>query len=340
MKKEYILEKKIYLAVAYAILMVVLLVLIVITRVHPGIFYPLLIAAVVLSSGFGIYWYYRVIQRLKALDRSYQSFGGGKVAYDVFAADVEISRAHDQMMQTFHNMLEQKELVELHRSQAEYLALQNQINPHFLYNTLEGIRSEALIGGLPHVGEMAEVLARFFRYTISNVRVAVTVADEIENVRHYYQIQKFRFGDKIHLRILFEEGEEEVIRKCRIPKLVLQPVVENAIRHGIEPMVEEGTVTIRFQILTERLLIVVSDNGVGMDEQSLLRLNKRLRSIQVEDEPSTDGHGVAMVNVNNRIKLLYGHDYGVLFYSTINLGTDVLISLPLENSAGESGVEE
>lgn len=125
-----------------------------------------------------------------------------------------------------------------------------------------------------------------------------------------------------------------------MPKLILQPIVENAIRHGIEPLVDDGTVMIRFQILSQRLMILVSDNGIGMSEEELNQLNERMKHIQIEEEPPNGQNGgVAMVNVNHRIKLLFGQDYGVRFYSTENLGTDVEISLPFQTDEGGADEE-
>jgi len=280
---------------------------------------------------FALWGYKQIMKPMKTLNRAFQAFAGGYIVYDIFNQNFELNKEHDEMMQKMHDIIEQKELVELYKSQAEYLALQNQINPHFLYNTLEGIRSEALIGGLPAVGEMAEVLAKFFRYTISNVQSMVTVEDEIKNVQHYCQIQKYRFGDKILLRIFFEEGEDKNIKKCLIPKLILQPIVENAIRHGIEPLLGNGIVTIRCQIISDRLNIMVSDNGVGMKEDDLDNLNEKLRKIQLDmAENSNNTGGIGMVNVSNRIKLLFGEEFGIRFYSTEHLGTDVEVTLPFE----------
>ncbi|MGF6989531.1 two-component system sensor histidine kinase YesM [Lachnospiraceae bacterium PM6-15] len=274
---------------------------------------------------------YRILVRrpFRSLNKAFQAFAEGYIGFDVFEMKEELSVEHANMMMLMKELLDRKELLHLYKKQSEYLALQNQINPHFLYNTLEGIRSEALIGGLPVVGEMAEVLAKFFRYTISNISSLVSVEDEISNVLHYYQIQKFRFGDKINLSIHFAEDDEEDIKECQMPKLILQPIVENAIKHGVEPMLNEGNISIRFQLISKRLLIVVSDNGVGIESRALDALNDKLRKIQLNDpEMLNQSSGVAMLNVSNRIKLLYGEEYGMCFYSEEGVGTDVEVSLP------------
>jgi len=337
MKKDYILIKAkwglLFQGIFLALIFVVLLFL------DDGSIYSNLVIGIGLLNLliFSFWGYKEMLRPIKTLNKACQAFAGGYIGYDIFNQNYKLNKEHDEMMQKMHNIIEQKELVELYRSQAEYLALQNQINPHFLYNTLEGIRSEALIGGLPAVGEMAEVLAKFFRYTISNVQSMVSVEDEVSNVQHYCRIQKYRFGDKISLKLLFEKEEEENIKKSYMPKLILQPIVENAIRHGIEPLLGNGIVAIRFQRISDRLNIFVSDNGVGMKEEDLKKLNKKLRKIQLDKNvnPNQEG-GIAMVNVNNRIKLLFGEDFGIRFYSTEMLGTDVEVSLPFEDTKPES----
>jgi len=288
----------------------------------------------------GLRFIYKPFRELK---RAYKSFAEGYMIEDLFNQRYRLSTEHQEMLSKMKRMLDQRQTMDSYRQQAQYLALQNQINPHFLYNTLEGIRSEALRGELPDVAEMAEMLARFFRYTISNLEKKVTIEDELNNVRYYFNIQKFRFEDKIHLELIFE-SDEELVRSCRMPKLILQPIVENAICHGIEPLVGQGIITIRFTVHSERLLITVSDNGVGLSAEQVDSLNEKVRTIyQVNfaasekegtlgyhaEETDSEG-GIAVVNINNRIKLIYGQDYGLHFYSKVGMGTDVEISLPLE----------
>lgn len=214
---------------------------------------------------------------------------------------------------------------ELSKRQAQYQALQNQINPHFLYNTLESIRSEALISGLDSVAKMCEALATFFRYTISHQENLVTMDEEMQNIKTYFYIQQYRFGKRLSLKIEYEEQDIDSLLKCKIPKLTLQPIVENAIIHGIEQKLGEGTVMVRL-VLTERcLLIKISDDGVGMSPEILKQINRRLAGAPT---PKSEKGGIAIANVNTRIKLLFGDTYGITLYSTRGMGTDVEITLP------------
>ena len=228
-------------------------------------------------------------------------------------------------------ILTSTQLFNLNKRQAQYLALQNQINPHFLYNTLDGIRSEALIAGIDHVAEMTEALAVFFRYTISRDEGLVTVEDELENCRTYFKIQQYRFGERIRLVIACEEENRETILQCRIPKLTLQPILENSIIHGTELRLGQGTQTIHLMLTGSRLLIRVSDDGVGMDEHTLEELNRRLGCSGEQLAPSEREKkgGIALYNVNHRIHLIYGEEYGLHVFSVENIGTDVEISIPI-----------
>jgi len=216
-------------------------------------------------------------------------------------------------------------LLEDKRRHAEYLVLQNQINPHFLYNTLEAIRSEALIGGLPQVADMSETLAKFFRYTISNTEDLVNLEDEIRNVQDYFSIQCYRFGFRIKLEL--DSLSLDQFSNYRLPKLVLQPIVENSIIHGLESKIEGGTVRIFAQEGDESISIAISDDGVGMDTEQLEKLNKHL-SEGVNVQNTVSRRGIAIINVDKRLKLLYGIDWGLSYYSALNGGTTVIIRLP------------
>lgn len=239
-------------------------------------------------------------------------------------------------------VLHSPQLMELNKRQAQYLALQNQINPHFLYNTLESIRGEALIAGLGGVADMTEALAKFFRYTITKVENLVSVEEELDNCETYFCIQKYRFGDRLELHVEYEPAEFEEIMSCRIPKLTLQPILENSIIHGTEPKVGTGNLKIQFERTDCRLIIRISDDGVGMDEEALARLNRRLgrdgKSLEYHREPEKGG--IALVNVNNRIHLIFGEEYGMHVYSMAGVGTDVEITVPtdVEEEIGRRGI--
>lgn len=218
---------------------------------------------------------------------------------------------------------------ELKSRQAEFLALQNQINPHFLYNTLEAIRGDAIGAGMNDIADTTKALATFFRYTITEVKKLVTLEDELDNVENYFIVQKYRFGDKIALKTEFLDDEMDLIR-AGMPKLVLQPIVENAIAHGLEGKLGKGTVTIAIDHTDSELLITVRDDGIGMPQEAVERLNDTFREQSINPVSSKTpkrGH-IALSNVNSRIKLLFGANYGIHILSVEKLGTEVQITLP------------
>ena len=239
----------------------------------------------------------------------------------------------ERLMTELRQMLSPSQMFKLNKRQAQYLALQNQINPHFLYNTLESIRSEAMMAGLSSVADMTEALANFFRYTISKVENLVSVEDELQNCETYFHIQQYRFGDRLELTVRCAPEDREELYRCRLPKLTLQPILENSIIHGTELKVGKGHLTIYLQRTGERLLIQVSDDGVGMDEETLARLNGKLgKGGLVGANAGSQRGGVALVNVDNRIRLLFGEEYGLHVYSMPELGTTVEITLPIITS--------
>jgi two-component system, sensor histidine kinase YesM len=241
----------------------------------------------------------------------------------------------EQAILKLKDFINTNEILKASKRQAQYLALQNQINPHFLYNTLEGIRGEALSVGLDNVAEMTEALARFFRYTISNLDNFVCLEDELSNIENYFIIQQYRFGSRLKLSVEYDDPENITqILGYKLPKLTLQPIIENAIIHGIERKVGIGTVCIKLETTQTRLLITVSDDGVGMDELRLQELNRKINTSSLDyiKSDSEQNGGIAIVNVNKRIQLLFGEQYGICVYSTKGVGTDVEITLPLFTS--------
>jgi two-component system sensor histidine kinase YesM len=287
----------------------------------------LLAAAATLGAVIGSYYaIYLPYARTKHI---MQLFASGYTFNAIVDDKVPLNKEMVDLNKTLEALLNTDQIMNASKRQAQFLALQNQINPHFLYNTLEGIRSEALLAGLDSVATMTEALSTFFRYTISNVENLVSLQQELENTKNYFFIQQFRFGNRIKLHISFDGEQEHEVLQYRIPKLTLQPIVENCIVHGLECKVGEGNLFIRIETTQSRLFITVRDDGVGMQENVLQQMQSKL-STRSFDYVKRDEHqgGIALVNVNNRIKLLFGEQYGLTVTSRIGVGTDVAISLP------------
>ncbi len=297
-----------------------------------------LVVVLALLLGLGSLFYFFIARPFRQLERMTGLFLEGYTISGLSQSDnINLSPGSQRLLRRINDEFNAPYLLKLSKRQAQYRSLQNQINPHFLYNTLESIRSEALIAGLDSVAEMTEALAVFFRYTISKVENLVSIEEELQNCETYFRIQQYRFGARLQLRVECDAEDRDEIYRCRLPKLTLQPILENSIIHGTEFKIGAGNLIIHLERTGKRLLIRVSDDGIGMDEITLARLNERLgksgRALQNSQEEG--GGGVALVNVNNRIHLIFGEEYGLHVYSMPGVGTDVQIALPIVTSDRE-----
>lgn len=291
---------------------------------------PIIIGCVLAATGVWLAYIW-VIRPYRRMEERMKLFLDGYTTSSMSnSEEAQMTPTSEMMTHKLEEIMSSAELLNINKRQAQYLALQNQINPHFLYNTLESIRSEALIAGLVSVADMTEALASFFRYTISNVENLVSVEEELQNCKTYFKIQQYRFGERLHLSIECKEEEKEEIYSYRLPKLTMQPILENSIIHGTECKIGTGHLKICLECTGKRLLIRISDDGVGMDAKTLADMNERLQKSAKAfsaKESETKG-GIALVNVNNRIHLLFGEEYGLHVYSMPDVGTDVEITLP------------
>lgn len=288
------------------------------------------ILLIIFTIGMGLYAFY-IYTRSKKISAIIQDFLNSYTPEDIFQKDLAVSPEIDLLFETLNERFNKSKYLDLSQKQAQYLALQNQINPHFLYNTLECIRSEAVCEGNESVAIMTETLSTFFRYTISNIDKLVTIEDELSNIDNYYRIQHYRFGDKLNLNIVYDTESDINILGLFMPKLIMQPLVENAIYHGLEPKIGKGMLEIKILCNNDYLIIHIIDDGLGMKKEQVDALNRRLLKniLYSSENPSKKKGGIAITNVNNRIKLLFGERYGIHIHSTENVGTDVEITLPV-----------
>jgi two-component system sensor histidine kinase YesM len=281
------------------------------------------------------YLYRSVLLPLRELKGLYLRFNRGYDSKAVFNKPMFFTSAEEESLVKIGHLLDNQEVNRLSNRQAQYLALQNQINPHFLYNTLEAIRGDALSAGMRDIASITEALATFFRYTISNMDNLVSLEEEVSNAENYFAIQNYRFGDRIRMQVTIEPGSEAAV-DFMIPKLTLQPIIENAIIHGLEAQVGPGTVSVGIATDGDRLTIEVKDDGVGMNEDVLEAIDRRLvfpDALTHREEKRRSG-GIALINVNNRIKLLFGEQYGLRVSSIKGMGTTVEIRLPVRRGSG------
>ena len=240
----------------------------------------------------------------------------------------ELGDCINHMSQDLEEMVYTNYEMKLRTKEAELRSLQNQINPHFLYNTLASIQLLAVTRAEPEIARMVEQLGAFFHLTISEGGETVPLSQELRLVELYVSLQKVRFGERIHYICTAPQEFSDL----SVPKLILQPLVENAIIHGLEEKIEPGTVTLTVRREENCILIVIADDGVGMDEAELARCR---RSLSKEKEPP--GHvSIGMRNVEERLRLYSGRAYGLQIQSKKGEGTTVSISLPAEGSGAKS----
>ncbi|ETT43924.1 sensor histidine kinase [Paenibacillus sp. FSL K6-1122] len=242
----------------------------------------------------------------------------------------QLTMEFNRMTETIHNLIHevyladiQKKDLELKQQEAQLHALHSQINPHFLFNTLESVRMRSLIKGEKETAKIVHNMAKMFRKSISWNQNDVTVKEELELIESFLQIQKYRFGEKLQYTI---EADPAVLM-YRIPKMVILPFVENASIHGIESSPGVGIIQLFVSMENEQLHIRLTDNGIGMSQAKLEELLSYL------DQNTDMGEHVGMKNAYSRLKLCYKNHFTFDIQTWEGEGTRIQIKLPLDPSA-------
>jgi two-component system sensor histidine kinase YesM len=240
----------------------------------------------------------------------------------------ELGLSFNIMIGKIRDLLDSKIKEQENLKKAEMRALQAQINPHFLYNTLDTIIWMAESKKNKQVIEIVSALSKFFRISLSKGKDWITIAEEIEQTRSYLTIQKIRYRDVLDFNIDFDEG----VSNNTILKLILQPLVENALYHGIKNKRQGGTIYVRAKMKNENeVLLEVEDDGIGFTDEKLAQLQAELAD-NSGDIRMESGFGIG--NVNKRIKLYYGKQYGLSVRSEYNTGTCVTLVIPAKKDDG------
>jgi two-component system sensor histidine kinase YesM len=215
---------------------------------------------------------------------------------------------------------------ELEGKKAQLSALQSQIHPHFLYNTLDCVRSIALVSGLQPIVDISVSMAAIFRYSIRADGDA-TIQEEMDIVEHYIKIIRIRHQNRISVDVDMP-GD---LSCCVIPRMILQPVVENAVYHGLEPKEGDGIINVRGFIENGKILLIVDDDGIGLDAATEERIQHRLNGegAPEEDERIRKTTGIGLINIQRRLRFRYGMEAGLSFVNKPEGGTRVCISLPM-----------
>lgn len=235
----------------------------------------------------------------------------------------EVAKAFEKMSKEIDVLINEVYATELSEKEATIASLTSQINPHFLYNTLDMVKSMAEIEGIEEVGEIVKALSVLFRYSTKTDRLIVSVEEELANLKNYIKIIKARFGDKIKFNIICPDE----VKKFNIIKLSLQPLVENSIQHGLLERNNSGNIIINISQENNFLRIIEQDNGCGMNEEDFKKLQDDLA--HGKTIKSNKYGGVGIRNINERIRLYYGESYGINIFNYPGNGLRVEILIPI-----------
>ncbi|MFJ9498296.1 cache domain-containing sensor histidine kinase [Brevibacillus centrosporus] len=296
--------------------------------------FTILIAAIflVVAGGLASYFAYSLSKPLVSLKEKMLQVEQGHFheRVPVSSADEigKLSEQFNHMVEEINRLVNEVYVISLREREAELAALQSQIHPHFIYNTLEAINMMAIRAGNYDVSDMVSSLGKLMRYTVERGDGFVTLAQELESLSSYVRIQQTRLGDRIQVVMEVDES----LRDAPIPKLLLQPLLENAIYHGIERQERGGTIWLSVARDAEAMQISVRDNGKGMTQPELIRLRSSVTiPFHQNEAASSQRTGTALRNIYQRITLLYGAGYHLMMDSQAGQGSIFSLRIPIEN---------
>ncbi len=284
----------------------------------------IILVSLALASLFGLsFWLLQrkyIIRPVKALSAEVLTFKGGnfKSKRQAYTKD-EIGSLHEtfsDMAQNINNLIQTVYKSKIAAKEAQLMYLQSQINPHFLYNTLDSIRWMAIKSQQQEIATQVEALAHLFKHALNDGRDITTVEQEVRHLQSYITIQTARFGTHIEVNLNIDEK----VMGCTVLNLVLQPLVENAYVHGLEQKMDHGVIDVHVFENENTICYRVKDNGLGADEST----------IQSALNEGDGKNALALNNINKRLRYKYGEEYGIVFESKLNEGTCVTVNMPFE----------
>ena len=226
--------------------------------------------------------------------------------------------SYNKMKSRINNLININYKTQIEQKELELKQLQNQINPHFIYNTLESIHMMAEINDDFETSTMAEYFGAIIRYSMNRKINTVKLRDEMTIIDNYIYLQKIRFDNLFTITNLISED----VLDCEIIKMIVQPLIENSINHGLSECSENGKIIIQSFVIDGNLVLTISDNGIGIEEKKLESLNDYING------KNEDFKGIALRNINKRLKLNYGNEYGLEVFSVKGKGTSISLTLP------------
>ncbi|WP_407271843.1 sensor histidine kinase [Radiobacillus sp. PE A8.2] len=235
-------------------------------------------------------------------------------------------RRFNRMVKELDYMTKEVYISKIIQKEAQLRQLQAQINPHFLYNTMDNIYAMATIDGNKSISSMVSNLSKLLRYNLHDTDRLTTVHEEIEHVSVYLKIQETRFNDRIRTNIHVEEEIED----CPIIRFTLQPLVENAVSHGLEPKKEKGNLWLTVKKDQASLIIRITDDGVGIKREKLEKVINNIKEVDKNNwQYPTQKHHIGLSNVHQRLRLFYGEKYDLKIESTEGKGTSLELRIPI-----------
>ena len=301
--------------------------------------YTILAVCLAASLWVALYQSRRIARPLMRLSGAMDAFGGRDftpLPTDTGTQEIDcLSQSFNHMAGEISHLMDAVTEQERQKRAAEINFLRAQINPHFLYNMLFSIRCTVEIGKSEQAVQMIEAFTDLLKTTLKMTGDTVPLTDEFENTRKYLVVQKLRYGEKVHFEMDMAPGTEA----CRVPPLILQPLVENAIFHGLEAKDDADMVVVASTLEGSDLLLTVTDDGAGMTQEELEKVTADMQARQNGRERQSDSIGLA--NVYNRIRLNYGEAYGMYIQSVPDIGTTITLRLPAQwEKDTEQGVEQ
>ncbi|MBP3951010.1 sensor histidine kinase [Bacillus suaedae] len=268
----------------------------------------------------------RILKQMKRMKhQQFNSIEGVEYKDEIGQLTTEFNRMSKKIKDLINDVylanLQKKDL-ELKSKQAQLSALQSQINPHFLFNSLETIRMRSMLKNEDETANIIKNMAKILRNSISWGKDWVTVQEELKMIQYFLEIQKYRFDEKLNYHIEVDDDAKE----CKIPNMAYTPFIENASIHGIEPKLGNGLIKIKITKEENKIVCQITDDGVGMEKEFL---DEYLHSLQTNESM---GDSVGIRNVYYRLKLLYGNQFEFTMSSTISEGTTVKIICPADSS--------
>ena len=220
------------------------------------------------------------------------------------------------MLKKINTLIEENYVKQIALKETQFKALQAQINPHFLYNTLDSINWLANVNNQKDISTMVQSLGNLMRSAINDKENIIPVSEELKLLKNYISIQKIRYEERLDFSIIADDG----VLQYYIPKLILQPIIENSINYGLEAHEKTCRILVKGEVADNCVILSAIDNGPGMSAELIEKIAKG----QVKPK----GSGVGLRNIDERIKILYGADYGIMIKSCVNEGTEVIVKIP------------